>query len=182
MKEKISPLVKKTLAKNRTCIWLAFSRSSQWVHKHNLSTPQSTHKRMPHQATWLYHAVVAGEELALVISKWGKDFTYFLWLQTQWWWQTAHAVFMWILSLGPDSMYKPKFHSLNGCIYLRSRNTRSGQMIYYIFGAVTGITENESKMRENLRSRNLKLGFHCISTDYFSHSFLHQNGYLFWQI
>jgi hypothetical protein len=30
--------------------------------------------------------VVAGEELPLVINKGGKDFMYFLWLQTHWWW------------------------------------------------------------------------------------------------
>jgi hypothetical protein len=28
---------------------------------------------MPHQAVWLYHTVVAGEEVTLAISKGGKD-------------------------------------------------------------------------------------------------------------
>jgi hypothetical protein len=45
----------------------------QWVHKHNLSTPWSTHERMPHQATWLYNMVVTGEEVTLAISEGGKD-------------------------------------------------------------------------------------------------------------
>jgi hypothetical protein len=86
MKQKITPLVIMTLAKRRTCIWLKFTRGSlQWAYMHNLSTPQSAHKRMPHQAMWLDQAVVAGEEVTLVISKGGKDFTYFLRLQTHWW-------------------------------------------------------------------------------------------------
>jgi hypothetical protein len=49
----------------------------------NLSTPRSADERMPHQAVWLYQAVVAGEEVTLVISKGEKDFMYFLQLQTQ---------------------------------------------------------------------------------------------------
>jgi hypothetical protein len=32
----------------------------------------------------LYQAVVAGEEVTLAISKVGKDFTYYLQLQTHW--------------------------------------------------------------------------------------------------
>jgi hypothetical protein len=38
---------------------------------------------MLHQVTWLYQAVVAGEEVNLVIGNRGKDFTYFSWLQTR---------------------------------------------------------------------------------------------------
>jgi hypothetical protein len=49
-----------------------------------LSTPWSAHKRTPHQAVWFYQAVVAGEEVTLVISKRGENFTYFLWLKTCW--------------------------------------------------------------------------------------------------
>jgi hypothetical protein len=52
--------------------------SSQWVHKHNLSIPQSPHERMPHHAMWLYQAVVAEEEVTSAISKGGKDFVYLL--------------------------------------------------------------------------------------------------------
>jgi hypothetical protein len=37
-----------------------------------------------HQVTWLYEAVMAGEKVTLVISKGGRDFTYFLQLQTHW--------------------------------------------------------------------------------------------------
>jgi hypothetical protein len=60
-------------------LMLKFTHGSlQWVCKHNLPTPQSTHERMPHQATWLYQDVVAGEEVALAIIKGGRDFTYFL--------------------------------------------------------------------------------------------------------
>jgi hypothetical protein len=60
------------------------SGSLQWVHKRNLSTPQSAHKRTPHQAMWLYHMVVAWDEVTLVISKGGRDFTYFLRLRAHW--------------------------------------------------------------------------------------------------
>jgi hypothetical protein len=35
--------------------------SLQWVHKHNLSTPQSPHERIPHQVARLYQVVVVGE-------------------------------------------------------------------------------------------------------------------------
>jgi hypothetical protein len=39
---------------------------------------------MPHGAVWLYRMVVAGEEVTLVINKGGKEFMFFLWLQTWW--------------------------------------------------------------------------------------------------
>jgi hypothetical protein len=45
--------------------------SLQWIHKHNLLTPQSTHEKT-HQAMWLYQAVVAGEKVSLEISNEGK--------------------------------------------------------------------------------------------------------------
>lgn len=39
-----------------------------------------------------------------------KTVTYFLWLQTGWWWwQIAYIVFTWTLNWGPDSMYKLEF-------------------------------------------------------------------------
>jgi hypothetical protein len=44
----------------------------QWIHKHNLLTPLSTHEKTPHQAMWLYQAVVAGEKVSLAISNGGK--------------------------------------------------------------------------------------------------------------
>jgi hypothetical protein len=60
--------------------------------KHSLSTADTKismqtvtvcqlkgHERMPRQSAWLYQAVVvAGEEVSLVISKGGKDFSYLL--------------------------------------------------------------------------------------------------------
>jgi hypothetical protein len=45
---------------------------------------QFTKEHLSHQAAWLYQAVVAGEEVTLVISKGGKDFMHFLQLQTHW--------------------------------------------------------------------------------------------------
>jgi hypothetical protein len=54
--------------------------------------------------------VVAGEEVNLVINKGGKDFMFFLWLQTWWWWWIACAMFMWTLNHGPHSMYGLMFH------------------------------------------------------------------------
>jgi hypothetical protein len=100
--------------------------------------------------------------VTLVISKRGKDFVYFLQLQTRWWWwQIAHAVFTWTLNQGPDSMYGNKFHSSNWGNTLDQETLSWGKQCIILYGAMAGIIKNEHKMWENLRLRNLKSGFHC---------------------
>jgi len=45
---------------------------------------------------------------------------------------------------------------------LTSRNIKSTNMVHYVYGVVAGTTKNEPTMQENLKLRNLKVGFYCI--------------------
>jgi hypothetical protein len=59
-------------------------------------------------------------------------------------------------------MYGPKFHSLNGGNTLDQETLNQGKQYIILYGAMAGITKNECKMQETLRSGNLKSGFHCM--------------------
>jgi hypothetical protein len=87
-----------------------------------------------------------------------KTLTFFLQLSTCWWqWQIVHDVFKWTLDQSTDSMYGPKFHSLNGGNIL---NQQTLIIIYYNILSYCKAQKMNTKC-ENLRLRNLKLGFHC---------------------
>jgi hypothetical protein len=97
------------------------------------------------------------KEVNLTIGKVGNDFTYFLQLHTHWWW-IAQAVFTWTLKPGPDSMYRCKFHSLNGGNTVDQGTPNQCSIIW----SCDWDHKKHMQMQENLRSRNLKLGLHCI--------------------
>jgi hypothetical protein len=121
--------------------------------------------RVPHQAMWLYHALVDGEEATLVIGKGRKGlhtFTHFLQLQTHWRpWRIIPAMFTCTLNWGLDFMYGPEFHYLNGGDTLDQETLNWGIQWIISYGTMAGVTKNELKMQENSRLRNLKSGFYC---------------------
>jgi urate oxidase len=51
-------------------------------------------------------------------------------------------------------MYEPKFHSLNDGNTLDHGTLNQGKQCVILYGAMAGITKNECKMWESLRSRN----------------------------
>jgi hypothetical protein len=53
-------------------------------------------------------------------------------------------------------VWGPNFHVVNV-----EKNLKSRKNIKYIL-FMAGTTKNEPKMQENPRSRDLKLGFHCM--------------------
>jgi hypothetical protein len=104
--------------------------------------------------------VVAGGEATLAIGKGGKNFTYFLRLRTQWWWWIAHAMFTWTLKWGPHSLYRPKFHSLNGGNNIDRETLNRGKQCIILQYMEQWL--RSQKWMKMLRSRNLRSGLHCI--------------------
>jgi hypothetical protein len=73
-----------------------------------------------------------------------------------------YTVFTQTQNHGPDFMYRPKCHSLNGGNTLDWETLDWGKQCVILYGAMARITRNEHKMQENPRLVNLKSGFHCM--------------------
>jgi hypothetical protein len=72
-------------------------------------------------------------------------------LQTHWWWwRIACAVFMWTLNWIPESMYGPKFHSLNGGNTLDWETLNWANKVLYCMELWFGSQKMNSKCQKSL--------------------------------